>query len=570
MRSHFVAVCSNFGCIVVLSVPNVRTYGDMSTNPPLSSRHYRRRIIGLGALAFVVIFAVGAAIFIPVVQNDLVDRLGDRLATDGVDGVSISFSGQDGTLECDTPLADPDAVVERSESLHGVRDITLERSCTRSREPAPEPAETVAPTTAAPTTAAPTTEAPPTTEPEPEPELESILAIAGGDPLFGELSRLIEATGLDGADGLGGDGPFTLLAPTDAAFAAAEADVGSDALLRLTSDPDMLRTVLLHHALDGEIRSGDFEAGTLTMLDGSTVDVDPGAVDGITFRSGGSIARVENPETQLDIDASNGVIHAIDMLLLPEGLDLSDPNAVTTGVTFADGQITLTGTVQTEEQRQLFVAAAGSQVDPANVIDQLVVNPAMIVDQADADRLGVLVAAMPLNLVSGEASLVGAELSLTGTYLDDDTNTALLGVAGSLDASTELVPRPQADIDAAQALQDELNAFVLLNPVLFEPNSPAITPEANAILEQIAVRAQQLAGVEIAVIGYTDTDGDPGLNLALSEQRAASVRDALVALGVADASLTSEGRGVASPILDENGVEDKAASRRVEFAVTVA
>ena len=552
---------------------NVGTYEGMSTPDPTSAGRYRRRILGLGALALVVTFAIGAAIFIPVVQNDLEDRVEAELVEAGIDGVSASFSGQDGTLTCAAPIDDPEVAAALVEDVHGVRVIDLDETCSSRTSTVEEPPVTDVPATdpdaveplvTEPADTTPTSEAPPSTVPE----IDAIVDIVDGDPLFSQLADLLSTAGLEGDDALGGDGPFTLLAPTDAAFDAAFEDLGADAFNALTSDPDALRALLLHHATDGAIVSSEFVAGDLEMLDGSTVAVAPDSADGITFTSNGASSGVEDPATQLDIEASNGVVHAIDRLLIPEGLGLGDSAAdATTTASFAGGQITLGGVVQTEEQRAALVTAAVALVDPANVVDVLVVDPDVDVAQNDLDRFAALLAAMPPHLVEGEAALVDSELTLTGTYLDDAAQAALTEAAAAQEATLELFARQVANADSAAVLQSELNDFVRDNPILFEPNSATLTADANAVIEQLASRAARLDGTAITIVGHTDSDGNPATNQALSGLRAASVLEALVERGRDAATLTSAGRGSAEPITDASGAEDKAASRRVEFVV---
>ena len=346
------------------------------------------------------------------------------------------------------------------------------------------------------------------------------------------MAELLTIAGLDGDDAFGGDGPLTLLAPTDAAFDTAFDEFGADRFEALESDPELLRSVLLHHATDGAIRSGDFVAGELTMLDGTAVLVDPDAPGGITFTSTGDASGVDDPATQLDIDASNGVVHAIDRLLVPDGLGLGAVSSTdsTTTATFAAGRVTLTGVVQSEEQRTALAAAATSQVDPANVVDDLVVDPDVVVERADVDRLAAIVAAMPPNLVDGEASLVGSALTLVGTYLDDAAQAVVSRVGTDLDATLELSARPAADAESAAALETELNGFVRENPILFEPNSTTLTAEADAVIEQLAARAITLVGTAITIVGHTDSGGrrrhQPDPQRAPSGHRVRSARGA--------------------------------------------
>jgi outer membrane protein OmpA-like peptidoglycan-associated protein/uncharacterized surface protein with fasciclin (FAS1) repeats len=408
--------------------------------------------------------------------------------------------------------------------------------------------------------AGPTIEAPAVTEPG----LDSLAELVAGDPLFSELAGLVEVAELGGVDGLGGDGPLTVFAPTDAAFDAAFEELGADAFGALTSDPELLRTLLLHHVVEARIASDELTSGSLTMLDGTDVDVD---ADSLTFTSGSSVAGVADPDTQLDIEASNGVVHAIDRILVPPGLDLSPPSPGPAAMAvFEDGLLVLAGAVGDEEQRAQLLAAAGG-IDQANVVDELTVDAATAPPPGDIDRFAIVVEAMPANLVAGTATVGDGDVGLVGIVRDAEARTALEQLGAGARVDLELSDRPIGDATTAQGLEDELNAFVAATPVTFEPGSIELTAEANAVIERVAARALRLDEVDIVVVGYTDTDGSAETNQLLSEGRAAVVRDALVALGLDDGGMTAEGRGEDEPVFGDDGTEDKAASRRVEFVV---
>lgn len=232
------------------------------------------------------------------------------------------------------------------------------------------------------------------------------------------------------------------------------------------------------------------------------------------------------------------------------------------------GRLVLTGTVAAEASHTALVDAATAVVDPANVDDRITVDAALDGDTTAIGGLAGLVASMPDNLVSGSATLADGTLAIDGVYVDAAAQQAVDAAATAAGADATLTPRPTATATDAAALTDELNAFVGANPILFDPGKATLTAAASAVVDQVAAIAQRYAGVTIDVIGHTDSDGDPGRNQRLSEQRAAAVRDALVARGVT-APLTSSGRGETEPVL-VNGAEDKAASRRVVFAVTAA
>jgi uncharacterized surface protein with fasciclin (FAS1) repeats len=136
-------------------------------------------------------------------------------------------------------------------------------------------------------------------------EASDVVSVAAGAGDFKTLSAAIEAAGL--ADALRGPGPFTVFAPTDAAFAALPAGT-LDSLL-LPENRERLVAILRHHVLSGRLRAADVVGQSRLMtLGGQSLQVN---VSDAGVQVGG--ARV----TTADIDASNGVIHVIDEVLLP-------------------------------------------------------------------------------------------------------------------------------------------------------------------------------------------------------------------------------------------------------------
>jgi len=122
---------------------------------------------------------------------------------------------------------------------------------------------------------------------------------------FTTLVSLVKQAGLAGT--LAGPGPYTVLAPTDAAFAK----VPKATLTALANDPAKLNAVLLNHVVKGDVTAAKVvKLNSATTLQGSSLSV---RVSGETVYIGG--ARV----TQADVTASNGVIHAIDKVLVPAG-----------------------------------------------------------------------------------------------------------------------------------------------------------------------------------------------------------------------------------------------------------
>ena len=102
--------------------------------------------------------------------------------------------------------------------------------------------------------------------------------------------------------------------------------------------------------------------------------------------------------------------------------------------------------------------------------------------------------------------------------------------------------------------------------VQFEVLSSRITPAGQTELQNAVAFFRDNPDVTATIEGHTDSDGRPEKNLTLSQQRADAVRTFLVSNGIDGARLEAVGFGQEQPIL-VNGVEDKVASRRIEFVL---
>ncbi len=122
---------------------------------------------------------------------------------------------------------------------------------------------------------------------------------------FNTLVAAVQAAGL--VDTLKGEGPFTVFAPTDAAFEALPAGT----LDSLLADTDQLSAILTYHVVPGEYFAAETPAGEyeLETVQGDTVMVVVSEDGAVTADSANVISA--------DIDASNGVIHVIDAVITP-------------------------------------------------------------------------------------------------------------------------------------------------------------------------------------------------------------------------------------------------------------
>lgn len=172
--------------------------------------------------------------------------------------------------------------------------------------------------------AAETTEAPAATEAPAEDDMTE--TTEGGDDMADEPGTIVDVavangsfetlvaavTAADLVETLSSEGPFTVFAPTDDAFAALPEGL-VDCLL-LEENVDALSAILTYHVVAGEVLSTDLTDGPVATVQGEEITVD--LTDGVTLNETVAVAAA-------DVDASNGVIHVIDGVLVPPSIDVA-------------------------------------------------------------------------------------------------------------------------------------------------------------------------------------------------------------------------------------------------------
>ncbi len=126
-------------------------------------------------------------------------------------------------------------------------------------------------------------------------------AVAAGQ--FGTLAKALAAAGL--IDTLKGPGPFTVFAPTDAAFAR----IPADKLNALLADKAALTKVLTYHVVAGKVMAADVKTGEAKTVQGQPLNIK-------VSRTGVMVN--DATVTKTDILATNGVIHVIDRVVMPK------------------------------------------------------------------------------------------------------------------------------------------------------------------------------------------------------------------------------------------------------------
>lgn len=137
----------------------------------------------------------------------------------------------------------------------------------------------------------------------------TIVDVAVGAGSFKTLVAAVQAAGL--VETLQGEGPFTVFAPTDEAFAKLPEGT-IDSLLKPENKDELVR-ILTYHVVPGKVMSGDvIELDTAKTVEGQTVNI--ATKDGKVMIDDAQVVKA-------DVEASNGVIHVIDTVILPKDED---------------------------------------------------------------------------------------------------------------------------------------------------------------------------------------------------------------------------------------------------------
>lgn len=134
------------------------------------------------------------------------------------------------------------------------------------------------------------------------PAPQSVTDTALRTPQLSTLSKLVAEAGL--ADTLRGTGPYTVFAPSDEAFKA----VPAKTLAELSTNKELLKSVLTYHVVSGKVTANDVKPGNVKTVQGANVAL---------AKSAGYVTVEDALVTQADVPATNGVVHIIDRVLMP-------------------------------------------------------------------------------------------------------------------------------------------------------------------------------------------------------------------------------------------------------------
>lgn len=225
-------------------------------------------------------------------------------------------------------------------------------------------------------------------------EMTTVVDVALSSPDFSTLVAAVEAAGL--VETLQGDGPFTVLAPTNDAFEAAFDALGITAD-ELLADTETLTAILTYHVLPLEA-----DAATVVSLDGQSAETVNG--DSVAISVVGGSVMVDNATvTTTDLEADNGVVHVIDSVLLPAAVAEALGVAMADDMDDMDDMGTIVDVAVASGDFPTLVAALG-----ATGLDEVLAGPGpFTVFAPTEDAFGALLEALD---ISAEDLLADTEL----------------------------------------------------------------------------------------------------------------------------------------------------------------
>lgn len=311
-------------------------------------------------------------------------------------------------------------------------------------EPTTAPAEDAAGATAEPTEEA--TEA--------SAELQDIVDTAVGAGSFGTLVAAVQAAGL--VDTLKGEGPFTVFAPTEEAFAALPAGT----LEALLADPQgQLTQILLYHVVPGKVMAADVTDG----LEANTAQGSP-----VTFMLHDGAVMINDANiVATDIEASNGVIHVIDKVILPPSAEAAEAQA--------DESSAAVGTIPEVAAGAGNFATLLAAVEAAGLADELSGEgpftvfaptdeafaklPAGTIDALLADPQGQLTQILLYHVVPGKVMAADVSDGLAADTLQGAPLTFTVGTDGSVKIGDVNVVA--TDVEASNGVIHVIDAVLL-------------------------------------------------------------------------------------------------------------
>ncbi len=346
----------------------------------------------------------------------------------------------------------------------------------------------------------------------------NIVQLASATPNLSALVAAIGQADAGLATTLSGTGPFTVFAPTDAAFTALLNALGDDynslADFDTQAEKDLLRDILLYHVIPAEVKSTDLAAGNVsTAFSGNNIQV---IASGSSFVLGDA-SGVNANITAADVAATNGVVHIIDKVLLPQSAidfvnslgEEPELNIVETALTVPDLSLLVAALIQADaglvevlSSEGSFTVFAPTNAAFAALLDALGDEYNSLEDFDTEAEKELLAKVLTYHVVSGAAALSTdlSEGQMIPTVQGED-------VTVSLESGVFIKDKQAAEVEAAEVVMADVltsNGVVHVIDKVLLPQE--VLDALNPSLPNIVATAQSVPDLSLLVDALIQAD----------------------------------------------------------------
>lgn len=229
----------------------------------------------------------------------------------------------------------------------------------------------------------------------------------------------------------------------------------------------------------------------------------------------------------------------------------------------AANAVVATGSVPDEAARVALIARLREVFGAERVIDNLSVGGVIAPPNWSAYATKTILPGLK-SVSRGRLTLDGTNLSISGQV---PTEAFRQQLASDLAAGLNPSYIVKNGLQVAAAQQSVLDKTLGRRTIEFETGSASLTPSGKAILDEMATAMKTLESRKFEVVGHTDSQGSREKNVALSAERAKSVKDYLTAKGIDPTAINTSGMGPNRPVASNATEAGRARNRRIEFLV---
>ncbi|MGV6857780.1 MAG: OmpA family protein [bacterium] len=232
--------------------------------------------------------------------------------------------------------------------------------------------------------------------------------------------------------------------------------------------------------------------------------------------------------------------------------------------TFDGHQLSIEGYAPSQSDQRALAKAANEAVGEGNYRPDI--KPGAPAPEHWA-AAGSLLIRQFASLSNGQFEVNDQAIQFTGTASDEAHLEEIKSALAQLDALGYKVHSNLVSPPPLPSCQVKFDEILRAHQIMFPPNSAVIPYRSESLLNELQREARQCSRARLLVIGHTDDIGTEQANLKLSEERAQTVVDRLIQLGIEPDRLLAIGKGSSEPVADNHSEAGRARNRRIQFVV---